>query len=286
MATLKQIRARIRTAKSIQQITRAMKLVAAARLKRAQDRVLQARPFSEKMLDLMRQLGAAGDLPDHPLLAVRPIQRGGVLVITSDRGLCGSFNTNILRCAEGLLSERPIEAWRLITVGKKGQAFFSKRGYQLAEHYSFPPTGATLSDAGTVTGRISEMFVSGETDAIYLVYSKFVSPLKQVPSVTQLLPIEPPSDGENGPALDYIFEPSAAELLGRLLPHYLRTLVYQAFIEANASEHGSRMTAMSAATDNAATMIRELTLHANTVRQAGITKELLEVVGGAEALSG
>jgi F-type H+-transporting ATPase subunit gamma len=286
MATLKQIRHRIRTAKTIQQITRAMKLVAAARLKRAQDRVLNARPYAEKMQSMMESLASAGDLPEHPLLAKRPVARAGLLLITAERGLCGSFNTNAIRFAEGLLTERSQEQWRLVTIGKKGMSFFQRRGYEITEHFSFGTAGATFHDAQTVTNSVSRMFEDGEVDSIQLVFSRFVSALHQIPTAIQLLPIEPPTVEGESRLLDFQFEPPAAELLGHLLPQYLRTLVYQAILEATASEHGSRMTAMSAATDNAGKIIRELTLYANSVRQAAITKEILEVVGGAEALSG
>jgi F-type H+-transporting ATPase subunit gamma len=287
MATLKQIRSRIRTAKTIQQITRAMKLVAAARLKKAQDRVIQARPYADSMTELMSHLGGAGELPEHPLLVKRPEEHAGVLIITSDRGLCGSFNSNLLRYAEAFMASHPKDFWRLVTIGKKAHQYFTKRGYQVVDQFSFGTSGATLADATAVTERVRLMFESGETDSIYLLYSKFISALKQVPSQSQLLPIEPPHQAESGGLLsEFTFEPSPAELLSRLLPRYLLTLVFQSILEATASEHGSRMTAMTLATDNAGKMIRDLTLHANTVRQAAITKELLEVVGGAEALSG
>jgi F-type H+-transporting ATPase subunit gamma len=287
MATQKQIRSRIRTAKTIQQITRAMKLVAAARLKKAQDRVMLARPYSDRMLELMSHLAGAGELPEHPLLARRPESHAGLVVVTSDRGLCGSFNSNIVRYAESLMTGHPKEHWLLVTIGRKAQQYFTKRGYNVVEHFSFGAAGATLADAAAVTERVRRMFEDSEADAIYLVYSKFVSALKQIPSDTQILPIEPPNQtAQSTRVAEFAFEPAPAELLGRLLPRYLMTQVYQSILEATASEHGSRMTAMTLATDNAGKMIRDLTLYANTVRQAAITKELLEVVGGAEALSG
>lgn len=287
MATVKQLRARIKTSKSIQQITRAMKLVAAARLRKAQDRVVQARPYSEQMFDLMRQLGRAGELPEHPLLAKRPVEKAGVVVITSDRGLAGSYNSSLIRVAEEMLRQQEKDYWKLVTVGKKGTIYFSKRHYDVAESYSFAVSGASLDDASAVTERVRQMFETGEADAIYLVYSKFISPLRQTPTVMQLLPIEPPvTDDENAATVNYEFEPGPTELLGRLLPRYLLTLVYQSLLEATASEHGARMTAMTSASDNAGKMIRELTLLANSMRQAAITKEILEVVGGAEALAG
>jgi len=287
MATLKQIRSRIRTSKSIQQITRAMKLVAAARLRRAQDRVIQARPYSEQMLDLMRSLGSAGELPDHPLLAKRPVERAGIVVITSDRGLAGSYNSNVIRATEETLRKHDKDFWRILTVGKKGNVYLQRR-YDVINTYSFAVSGATLADATMLTERVRGLFESGEVDAIYLVYSKFISPLRQIPTITQILPIEPPAveEGADQHTLSFEFEPEPTELLGKLLPRYLLTLVYQSLLEATASEHGSRMTAMTSASDNAGKMIRELTLTANKIRQTAITKEILEVVGGAEALAG
>lgn len=287
MATLKQIRQRIKTAKSIQQITRAMKLVAAARLKKAQDRVLEARPYSDKMREFMLSFSAAGELPSHPLLEKRDVQRIGLILVSADRGLAGSYNTNLIRRAGEWLKAQPVPV-KLIGVGKKGALFFSKRGFELVHQHTVPTAGATLADAQEVTRLAREMFESGEVDAIYLCYSKFYSPIRQVPQVIQLLPIEPPqnSDPEAAARLrkEYRFEPEPDLLMGILLPKYVLTIIYQALLESTASEHGSRMTAMTSATDNAGKMIHTLTLTANRARQAGITKEILEVVGGAEAL--
>lgn len=286
MATLKQIRQRIKTAKSIQQITRAMKLVAAARLKKAQDNVLQARPYSDKMREFMLSIAGAGELPPHPLLEKRGGDTYGLILITADRGLAGSYNTNLIRRAGDFLKATVGKAV-LLSVGKKGGQFFGKRGYEVVFNHSLPTSGARLQDAVAITNAAREMFESGAVDKIYICYSKFYSPIRQVPQIIQLLPIEPPNaDGEaESEALrDYFFEPDPRELMGILLPKYVQTLIFQALLEATASEHGSRMTAMTSATDNAGKMIQGLTLTANRVRQAGITKEILEVVGGAEAL--
>lgn len=285
MATLKQIRQRIRTSKNIQQITRAMKLVAAARLTRAKNRVEEARPYSEKMRDFMLSIGGAGDLPFHPLLQRREVKRYCLLLVTADRGLAGSYNTLLLRRAGEFLKSTPGEA-SLFCVGKKGAQFFGKRGYHVAEAMSVPTAGARLEDAVEVTNKLTAMFESGEIDAVYVCYSKFYSPIRQEPQVVKLLPIEPPQqeEGTAGKSKDYSFEPEPESLLGLLLPKYVLTIIFQALLESSASEHGARMTAMSNATDNAGKMIAELTLTANRARQAGITKEILEIVGGAEAL--
>jgi F-type H+-transporting ATPase subunit gamma len=286
MATLKQIRIRIRTAKNIQQITRAMKLVAAARLKRSTDRVLQARPYSEKLREFMSSLANAGELPSHPLMSKRPVERYALVLITAERGLCGSYNTALLRKAVEFMKETPGEA-RLITIGKKGTQFMTKRGYDVVSSLTVPGSGATLSDATTVTREAREMFETDEVDAIYVCYSKFYSPIRQVPQVVQLLPIEAPADAPASSSAGVMkFEPDAAGLLHTLLPRYFLTLVWQALLESTASEHGARMSAMTSATDNAGKMIQDLTLKANRERQSAITKEILEVVSGAEAQKG
>lgn len=286
MATLKQIRQRIRAAKNIQQITRAMKLVAAARLKRATDRVLEARPYADKMREFMGSLAAAGELPSHPLMEKRPVKRVCVILLTSDRGLAGPYNTSLIRKASEFLNEQTVET-TLLTVGKKGNQFFSKRGFHVTKAFTVPSAGARLEDAIEVTREARRMFESGEVDAIYVVYSKFYSAIRQVPQVVQLLPIEAPVASEtNANATEYAFEPSSETLLEQLLPRYFQTLVWQSLLESTASEFGARMTAMTSATDNAGKMIYNLTLTANRERQAGITKEILEVVGGAEALNG
>jgi F-type H+-transporting ATPase subunit gamma len=283
MATLKQIRQRIRSAKNIQQITRAMKLVAAARLTKAKTRVEEARPYAEKMLEFMGSVGSAGELPAHPLLDRREVKKAALVLVTAERGLAGSYNTLLIRRAGEFLREQTAETV-LVGVGKKGWQFFGKRGTTVAKTFTLPTAGAGLDEALAVTEEIRRMYEAGEVDAVHLCYSKFFSPIRQVPQVVQLLPIEPPSGGEAGPRSDYKYEPEPGELLGLLLPKYLLTVVYQALLEASASEHGARMTAMTSATDNAGKMIGGLTLTANRVRQAGITKEILEIVGGAEAL--
>lgn len=285
MASLKAIRARIKTAKNIQQITRAMKLVAAARLKKATDRVLEARPYSEKLRELMLSMSAAGELPEHPLMEKRPVQRYALILITAERGLAGSYNTALIRKAADFIKETPGQAV-LVTVGKKGTVFFGKRGYSMGPSHTVPTAGARLEDAIHITQIAREMYVSGEVDAVYICYSKFYSAIRQTPQVVQLLPIEPPVTEEDASAeIDVIFEPSPAELLNTLLPRYFQGLVWQSMLESTASEHGARMTAMTSATDNAGKMIQNLTLKANRERQAGITKEILEVVSGAEALN-
>lgn len=286
MATLKQIRGRIKAAKNIQQITKAMKLVAAARLKKATDRVLDARPYSEKMRSLMGSLSEAGELPSHPLMEKREIKKICMILITSDRGLAGSYNTALIRLATEFAKNAGVEV-QFLTVGKKGTQFFSKRGYNVTGRISVPSSGARLEDAITVSREARRLFESGEVDAIYVCYSKFFSAIRQSPQVVQLLPIQPPDNGSKtalSTGLPFMFDPNPEEILSTLLPRYFQTLVWQALLESTASEFGARMTAMTSATDNAGKMIHSLTLTANKVRQAAITNEILEVVGGAEAL--
>lgn len=286
MATLKQIRQRIRTSKNIRQITRAMKLVAAARLKRAQDRVTEARPYSEKMRELMLSLSEAGGLPSHPLLERRGnAERKAIILVTADRGLKGSYNTNLIRKAWDWLKEQE-GTTGVYCVGKKGLQFLGKRGYTIIGSHSVPTAGAQVADGVHVTKVARELFESGQYDAVYICYAKFYSPIKQIPQVVQVLPIEPPKaeTEAKGSRKEYEFEPSSQALLETLLPKYLMNQVFQALLEATASEFGAQMTAMTSATDNAGKMINDLTLKANRERQASITKEILEVVGGAEAL--
>lgn len=291
MATMREIRTRIRTVKNIEKITRAMKLVAAARLKRAQDRVVAARPYAEKMEQMMRQLSAAGAQVEHPLLESREEKSIAVLVITSDRGLCGSYNTNLLRLAMNFLRPRDPETVKLVLLGRKGQQFFRRQKFEIVEQQPLG-SGASLSfaDVQPTVRTLRRMFESGEVDGVYVIYQKFQSAMTQIPTLLPLLPLKPPADEDEAPAAaqgpggEMIFEPAPEELLGRLLPRYVDTQVFRTVAEAIASEHGARMTSMSAATTNAGQMIESLTLSLNRARQAAITTEIAEIVSGSEAL--
>ncbi len=287
MATIRQVRQRIRVAKNIQQITKAMKMVAAARLKRAQDSVQAARPYSESLRDLMGGMAKAAEGLEHPLLEVRETKRTGYLIITSDRGLAGSYNSSIFRRATEILKEYDKENLRLYLVGKKGIQFFSRRGYPVRQEFSVGSL-VTVSEARDIARVLREDFESGEVDQIILLYTRFFTAITQKPADMQLLPIQTPAAGDPDTTEqdDYLFEPDAASLMQALLPRYLEGQVFQALLESVASEHGSRMTAMSNATENAGKMIQTLTLQMNRVRQAGITREISEIVGGAEALKG
>jgi F-type H+-transporting ATPase subunit gamma len=289
MASMRQIRSRIRVAKNIQQITKAMKMVAAARLRRAQETVDAARPYSQRVRAMVQNLaaGAGNGAIQHPLLrqvsgAPRTV---GVLLVTGDRGLCGSYNSNgIRRAAEAIRGLRQDQV-RFVCVGRRGASFFRRRGFEVVSEVSVPATGVSFAEAQAVAQTARGLFEREEIDILYLVYTQFVTAMTQRPQSMQLLPLEPPEGGaSDGVAEPIEFEPDPESILHALLPVYVDTLVYQAIIESTASEHGARMTSMSAATDNAGKMISGLTLSLNRARQATITKEIAEIVGGAEAL--
>ncbi len=293
MATPRQIRGRIRTAKNIQQITKAMKMVAAARLRRAQDAVGAARPYAEKIRAVMQSLGAGGtDGLRHPLL--RRSEGGepaniGVILITGDRGLCGAYNSTVIRRATDLIKPFGPDRAKLVCIGKKGATFFKRRGFDVVAEHPVPATGISFTEAQALSRTGRELFGDGDIDALYLIYTQFFSAMTQRPQTVMILPIQPPTadaaaDTPKQQPADYIFEPDPEVILASLLPRYVDTQVYQAIIESVASEHGARMTSMSSATDNAGKMISSLTLSLNRARQATITKEIAEIVGGAEAL--
>ncbi len=287
MATMRQIRSRIRVAKNIQQITRAMKMVAAARLKRSQDRVTSSRPYSETMREVMTSLAnsATGSI-DHPLLSRREVQNTGILLITADRGLAGSYNSAIIRRAQELVRGYDKDRVKMYIVGKKGNVFFRRREYNVIDTPTVNANNATFAEAVEICKVVRAAFENGDIDELFLVYTRFRTVITQIPTTIKLLPIETPESADAAGSADYIFEPEPEVLLAELLPRYLVNQVYQAVLESVASEHGSRMTSMSSATDNAGKMISTLTLQLNRARQAGITKELAEIVGGAEALKG
>ena len=284
------IRGRIRVAKNIQQITKAMKMVAAARLRRAQEAVGAARPYAEKMREVMESLGASGgESLQHPLLrrAEGEPQRIGLLLVTGDRGLCGAYNSSVIRRASDLVRPFGPERVKLVCVGKKGATFFRRRGYDIVAEHPVPATGISFGEAQALARTGRDLFADGQIDALYLIYTQFFSAMSQRPQTVSVLPIQPPAAEEGAaekPKADYIFEPEPEQILGSLLPRYVDTQVYQAIVESVASEHGARMTSMSSATDNAGKMISNLTLSLNRARQATITKEIAEIVGGAEAL--
>jgi F-type H+-transporting ATPase subunit gamma len=292
MANVRDFRTRIRSVKSTQQITRAMYLVSAAKMRRAQERIIAVRPYALKMLDVLSSLAARADVSKHPLLARREERRVVVLVISSDKGLCGSFNTNILNRARAFLAElQGREEVHVDLVGRKARDWFKRRAYQVRRVEVDLLKDLDIPKVREFAGELVRGFVAEEYDAVYLIYNEFKSILQQKPVVERLLPIpleifeRTKAEGEQ--ALrpeDYIYEPDDLSLFDRLLPRHVGTQVYRALLESGAAEQGARMTAMNNATRNASDMIDTLTLQMNKIRQAAITKEILEVVGGAEAL--
>ncbi|MGB9662500.1 MAG: ATP synthase F1 subunit gamma [Moorellaceae bacterium] len=282
MPTMRDLKRRIRSIKSTQQITRAMKMVAAAKLRKIQDRVTAGRPYARKLAEVIRQLAASADPQEQPLTAVREVRKVGYVLITADRGLAGGYNANLIRLAQECL-EREERPAALIAIGRKGRDYFLRRGVEILREYLQIGDAPDMALARRISQDLMGLFLEGSLDEIYLIYSRFYSALRQVPQVDKLLPVAPP-EGDRREEREFIYEPAEKEVLGLLLPRYCEVQVYRALLEAKASEHGARMTAMDNATENAAEMIDRLTLSFNRVRQAAITREIVEVVAGAEAL--
>ena len=289
MATMRDVRRRIRAVQNIQQITNALKMVAAARLQRAQSRAAAARPYADEILAVMShlvRLETDGEV-QHPLLEVREPVNIGVLVVSSGRGMAGSYNVNVVRRASDILQPYEKDRVKLVTVGKKGRLFFAKQGYDIAADFPMPSTEVSFAEAGQISRTIRELFERREVDVVYIVYTRFFSAIRRQVTDLQLLPARPPEAeevGRAGQVEEYLFEPRPEVLLGSLLPRYVDIQVYRAMLESLASEHGARMMAMTAATDNASEMIDRLTLDFHRARQAAITTELAEIVVGAEVL--
>jgi F-type H+-transporting ATPase subunit gamma len=290
MATIRDIKRRIKSVKSTQQITKAMELVAAAKLRRAQGRAVQARPYAEGMEQMLRNLAGTLNSMQHPLTEERPVKARALFVFASNRGFAGSFNASIVRYTEALLRGDEGPTLRLVIIGKRPHDYFRRRTYPVLHSYTDLGDQAHLDVAQEVTKRAIELYRSGAVDAVDLVYTKFVSAMTREVVRMPFLPLGSAgvSDGTAGatPAVarDYIFEPDAGELVGRLLPRYATTRMLQAFAENHASEHAARMLAMGSARKNAGELIDALVLKRNRLRQATITKEISEIVGGAEAL--
>lgn len=288
MPSLIDIRRRVRSVKNTQQITKAMKMVSAAKLRRAQERVVAARPYATMLEQMLVSVSGAARGDDQaselPLLAVRPEKRVQLILVTADRGLAGGFNTNLIKAAQKFLAEHAGKDIVIEAVGRKGRDFFAKRAKLSGEHVGLVNKVAKLTYAETqaVTQRVTERYIKGEIDAVYLIYNEFKSVMTQKLTETKLLPVEM-KDSSAAPQ-DYIYEQSPDVLLGTLLPKYIENSVYRAILESIAAEQAARMTAMDSASSNAADVIQKLTLYMNRVRQASITKEIIEVVSGAAAL--
>ena len=290
MPSLLDIRRRIRAVKSTQQITKAMKMVAASKLRRAQERIQHGRPFAQQMLRVLSRLAARVDAAAHPLLDERQTPRAGgkalLFVITADRGLCGSFNANVIKAAANFITEHPDRQVALGLVGRRGRDYYAKRGFEVRYERINLFAKLHFDDGQDIARAAMEAFTSGEVDAVFLAYNEFRSVLQQRVVVEQLLPIPRTTfeGAEAGPAVDYLYEPTPDELFKSLLPRHVEVQVYRALLESNAAFYAAQMTAMDAATRNSGDMIESLTLYMNKVRQAAITREIIEVVSGAEAL--
>jgi F-type H+-transporting ATPase subunit gamma len=285
MATLRDIRRRIRSVQSTQKITRAMKLVAAAKLRRAQERIIAARPYAIKMGELTSHLVVRAESDRHPLLARREGGRKRLVVITADRGLCGAFNANILRASLHFLREAGDADLTLVVVGRKARDFYRRRQWTVKSEMLGFFDRLAYSHAQELAGQLMGAYLGEEVDEVHLMYNEFRSVAVQHVKRQQLLPIEPGAGPEGGAVVgEYIYEPSPDAILASLLPRHVTTQVFRALMESVAGEYGARMTAMEAATKNANEMINLLTIQYNKARQERITKELLDIVGGAEAL--
>jgi len=286
-AGVREFKRRIRSVQNTQKITKAMKMVAAAKLRRAQEAAEDSRPYTETLQGTLARLAGLSTDVEHPLLKKRSeVTKVGYIVVTADRGLCGGYNTNIIRaCTDDIAADERKPSKGIIAVGRKARDFFRKRGGLEAE---FVNLGDKISyaDAREIAQYVMNAYENEEFDEIYIVYAKFINALRQVPTLIKLLPIEPPEAvaTEDKINVEYIYEPSAEEILVNLLPRYVGSQIYHAMLEGKASEHGARMTAMGNASENAGEIIDNLTLKMNKVRQAAITDEILDIVGGAEAL--
>jgi len=290
MANLRAIRKRIGSVKSTQQITKAMKMVSAAKLKRAQDAIVAARPYARQMREVVQAVARRAGQDAHPLLMSRETKKLGLLVITSDRGLCGGFNSNLLRAVNRFLEEKrkKDEEVVLFAVGRKARDFFRRRRIPLRKEYINILGSLSYAHAEQVAGDLREEYLAGEFDEVVIAFNEFRSAISQSVRMEKLFPIafEPAEGGAPEAGIDFLYEPSQKEILSTLLPKYVEAQIFRMLLESVAGEHGARMTAMDSATNNAVDMISRLTLQMNRARQASITKELMEIIGGAEALKG
>lgn len=294
MPSLKEVRLRITSVNSTQQITKAMKMVSAAKLRRAQDAIIQMRPYASKLREILENLSSSVDASESGGFAVvRPAEKILLVAITSNRGLAGAFNSNIIRYVNRLITDEYARQnqngnVKVLCIGKKASDFFSKKPGLFERQHNDIFNHLTFENTASIAQRIMDEFAAGTFDRVVLVYNQFKNAAVQYVTSESFLPITPPaaSDNKKAAANDYIFEPGKAEIVQELIPRSLKTQLFKALLDSHASEHGARMTAMSKATDNAGELLRELRLQYNKARQAAITNEILEIVGGAEALKG
>jgi F-type H+-transporting ATPase subunit gamma len=291
MASLKEVRNRIVSVNSTQQITKAMKMVSAAKLRRATDAITQMRPYAKKLAEMIATVSAKTEAgQDNVYTQVRPIAKVLVIVVTSDRGLCGAFNANIGKATIALIQEKYAELHaadqvEVLTLGKKGAEYLGRRGYKLNTAHTEIFAGLNFGKVRVVGDEILADFAAGKYDVVELIFNEFKNVATQIIRTEQLLPLQESADTATASNVDYIFEPSEEQIINELIPKSVKLSIFRSLLESNASEHGARMTAMDKATDNAGELIKALKLEYNRSRQAAITKEILEIVGGAEALS-
>jgi F-type H+-transporting ATPase subunit gamma len=306
MPTLLDYRRRIRSVKSTQQITRAMKFVSAAKLRRAQEGVFAARPYAKEIIRVLRSAAARMESPAHQLLQRRPEEKILVMVLTGDRALAGAFNSNVLRHAMDFIQAHHAQQLELVVIGKKGRDTLRKRGYKFVAEYLDVSARVEFSKAKEIAARVAELYISGEVDAVYAIYNEFKNVMVQNLRAEKLLPVDPevikkspdgeelaahagpggslptePAPGGQGRLVDYIYEQPVEQIFAGLVPRYLEAEIFRILLESAAAEHAARMTAMDAATRNASELIEKLTLRMNNIRQAAITKEIIEIVSGA-----
>jgi F-type H+-transporting ATPase subunit gamma len=288
MPSLRDLRRRTRSVKNTQQITKAMKMVSAAKLRRSQDAILSARPFARKMLEVLNSLATRANPERHPLLRVREPRRVDVVIITADKGLCGSFNANILKTAEAFVKKLEAEDLGLQLVGKKSRDYFRRRAFRIRREFVDIFRNLGYDTAGAIARPVIERYSNPDSaegvDAVFLIYNEFKNVMQQDVVVERLLPLEKLHFERREEELDYIYEPSPAAIYDAVIPRHVEYQLWRALLESAAAEHAARMTAMENATKNASELIEELTLTMNKARQASITKEILEVVSGAEAI--
>jgi F-type H+-transporting ATPase subunit gamma len=289
MASLKEVKSRIGSVISTQQITKAMKMVAAAKLRKSQERITQMRPFAQKMSTILQNLSASGSDQDAWYAKQREVNKVLIVVVTSDRGLCGSFNSNVIKNTIRVIQENyPTQAGKknvtILPIGKKGLEFFTKRGFNVISDYSTLFLNLSFDKVADCGEFIMNAFRKGEYDRVDVVYNQFKNVATQILMVEQFLPVKPQASTKKGSDIDYIFQPNQEEILSGLVPKSLKVQLYKSVLDSNASENGARMTAMDKASENAGELLKELKLTYNRTRQAAITKEILEIVGGAEAL--
>lgn len=290
MASSREIRRRIKSVKNIQQITKAMKMVAAARLRRAQEKANASKPYATKIKEVLSNVVANTKDLSHPLLEEREVKKIAYFIVSADKGLAGSYNSNLIKAAVQRVGTAPQEDIAIVTLGRKAFDYFRRRNYTIDNQYTGFSERPTYQHAVTIANEMTQKFVSGEYDEIHVIYTKFYSPLHHEPTSIKVLPVETPkaevmqAQEDSNDIREYIFEPSPEVALEALVPRYLEITVYAALMQSAASELGACMAAMGSATDNARDLIAKLTLNYNKLRQAGITREISEIVGGAEAL--